>query len=103
MSVVQIIVVAAVAILLFAFLFGGVKTGGHVLGGYAVVLGIIAVYALSFGITALLVWGVVKCALLVGITSIGSWQVAFSWPLAGLVWLAYIFLHGIFSVTVNKS
>ena len=103
MNVVGIVVAISVAVILFAFLFGGVKVGGYVLGGYAVVLGIIAVYALSFGLTALLVWGIIKCMLLVGITSIGSWQVAFSWPLAGLIWLVYIFLHGIFSVTVHKN
>lgn len=103
MNIVSILVSVAVVILLFAFLFGGVKAGGYVLGGYAVILGVVAMYALSFGLTALLVWGIIKCLLLVGITSIGTWQVAFSWPLAGLVWLGYILLHGIFSVTVNKS
>ena len=77
--------------------------GGYILGGCAVILGVIAIYALSFGLTALLVWGIIKCTLLIGITSIGSWQVAFSWPLAGLIWLIYLFLHGIFSVTVNKN
>lgn len=62
----------------------------------AIVIGLLIGYAISFllnaGIVWLLCWGLKA----IGITVIGGWTVAFSWPLVLLFTVAYMILRGIF-------
>lgn len=99
-GIISVIVTVIVFILLIAGLIGGAEA---LVGAFMVVGSITLIYAISFGLTALIVWGIVKCALLVGFTTIGSWTIAFSWPLVGFVWLAMILLRSIFSISVRKN
>lgn len=99
-SIISVIVTVVVFILLIAGLIGGAE---GLVGTFIVVGSVALIYAISFGLTALVVWGIVKCALLVGFTTIGSWTIAFSWPLVGFVWLAMILLRSIFSISIRKN
>ena len=62
----------------------------------AIVIGLLIGYAISFllnaGIVWLLCWGLKA----IGITVIGGWTVAFSWPLVLLFTVVYMILRGIF-------
>lgn len=62
----------------------------------AIVIGLLIGYAISFllnaGIVWLLCWGLKA----IGITAIGGWTVAFSWPLVLLFTVVYMILRGIF-------
>ena len=51
---------------------------------------------------AALVWLICWGLKAVGITTIGSWTVAFSWPLVLIFTLVYMFLHGIFGSNSKK-
>jgi hypothetical protein len=63
----------------------------------AVLIGLLIGYAISFllnaGIVWLLCWGLKA----IGITAIGGWTVAFSWPLVLIFTVIYMILRGIFS------
>ena len=100
MNIIGIIIAIAVVVILCGFLFGGAEGGALAISGCAV---IILSLGLSFLIISGLVWCVCHFAIMAGFTSIGNWTVAFSWPLAAMVWFIYLILHGIFSVTVHKS
>lgn len=102
MNIIRIIIAVTVIVILLALLFKG-EIGEFIVGGYLAILAIIGIYALSFGIVSAIVWGICKCAKLIGLTSIGSWTIAFSWPLAGLVWLIYLLLHGTFSINIKDN
>jgi hypothetical protein len=62
----------------------------------AVLIGLLIGYAISFllnaGIVWLLCWGLKA----IGITAIGGWTVAFSWPLVLIFTVVYMILRGIF-------
>lgn len=75
---------------------------------WGVIFGVIGVILVSFAISflctaaivALLCWGLPA----IGITTIGTWTIAFSWKLVLIVSFVLGLLRGIFStkVTVNK-
>lgn len=64
---------------------------------------ILLIYAISFGITAGLVWLITWGLVKIGITTIFGWTVAFSWPLVIVVAAVIAILKGIFRVTVKKG
>ena len=100
----NIIISTIVAVVVIVLVIAGLVGGPEAIGGAFVVMGgVILIYAISFGFTALVVWGIIKCALLLGFTTIGSWTIAFSWPLVGFIWLALILFRSILSVSVKKS
>ena len=99
-SIISVVVAIFVIILLIAGLVGGVET---MAATFVIVGGVALIYVISFGLTALVVWGIVKCALLIGFTTIGTWTIAFSWPLVGFIWLALILLRSIFPTSVKKD
>lgn len=55
-------------------------------------------FLLNAGLVWLLCWGLKA----VGITTIGGWTVAFSWPLVLIFTVIYIILHGIFGGSSKK-
>lgn len=63
----------------------------------AIVIGLLIGYAISFLLNAGLVWLLCWGLKAIGITAIGGWTVAFSWPLVLLFTVVYMILHGIFS------
>lgn len=67
-----------------------------------IILLTLLIYAISFLCTAGLVW--LLCWLLpaIGIASIGSFVIVFSWKLALVVWLIIAILRSIFRVTVKS-
>ena len=72
--------------------------------GIAVVIGIIvASFAISFlvtaGLVAIICWGLP----LIGIATIGTWTVAFSWKLVVIVAVVMTLLRSIFSVSVKTN
>ena len=69
----------------------------------AVIGVILLVYAISFLITAGLVWVITWGLVKIGITAICGWTVAFSWPLVIIVAAVVAILRGIFSITVKKG
>ena len=62
----------------------------------AIVIGLLIGYAISFLLNAGLVWLLCWGLKAIGITTIGCWTVAFSWPLVLLFTVVYMILHGIF-------
>ena len=62
----------------------------------AILIGLLIGYAISFllnvGLVWLLCWGLKA----IGITAIGGWTVAFSWPLVLIFTVVYMILRGIF-------
>ena len=54
-------------------------------------------FLIDAGIVALLCWGLKA----IGITMIGSWTVAFSWPLVIIFWLVTAILGSIFKAKVE--
>lgn len=67
-----------------------------------IILLTLLIYAISFLCTAGVVW--LLCWLLpaIGIVSIGSFVIAFSWKLVLVVWLIVAILRSIFRVTVKS-
>lgn len=63
----------------------------------AIVIGLLIGYAISFLLNAGLVWLLCWGLKAIGITAIGGWTVAFSWPLVLLFTIVYMILRGIFS------
>ena len=68
----------------------------------AILFGLLIGSGLSFLSNAALVWLICWGLKAVGITTIGSWTVAFSWPLVLIFTLVYMFLHGIFGSNSKK-
>ena len=62
----------------------------------AILIGLLIGYAISFLLNAGLVWLLCWGLKAIGITAIGGWTVAFSWPLVLLFTVVYMILHGIF-------
>ena len=67
-----------------------------------VLLAIIAALALGFFIDAGIVWIICWGLNVIGIHSIGSWQVQFSWPLVIVVILISSLFGRFFRVNVDK-
>lgn len=64
---------------------------------------ILLTMAVSFLVMAGLVWIICWGLPLIGVTAIGSWTVAFSWPLALIVWIIYMIFRGIFSTSGKNN
>ena len=62
----------------------------------AIVIGLLIGYGISFLLNAGLVWLLCWGLKAIGITAIGGWTVAFSWPLVLLFTVVYMILRGIF-------
>ena len=62
----------------------------------AIVIGVIVGLALAFLINAGLVWVIVWALKGIGITAIGGWTVAFSWPLVILFTVIMIIVNSFF-------
>jgi len=63
----------------------------------------LVVLGISFLMEAGVVWLLCWVLNAIGIMTIGTVAVAFSWPLVLVVWLVSMLLRGIFKVTVNKG
>jgi len=64
---------------------------------------VLIILAVSFVAEGGVVWVLCWALKAVGITTIGSWTVAFSWPLVLIVWLVSWFLRSIFSKSREKG
>ena len=62
----------------------------------AILIGLLIGYAISFLLNAGLVWLLCWGLKAIGITAIGGWTVAFSWPLVLIFTDIYMILRGIF-------
>lgn len=62
----------------------------------AIVIGLLIGYAIGFLLNAGLVWLLCWGLKAIGITTIGGWTVAFSWPLVLIFTVIYMILRGIF-------
>ena len=67
----------------------------------AILIGLL-IYGTSFLINAGLVWLLCWGLKAIGITAIGGWTVAFSWPLVLIFTVVYVILHGIFGSSSKK-
>lgn len=63
----------------------------------AILIGLLIGCAIGFLLNAGLVWLLCWGLKAIGITAIGSWTVAFSWPLVLIFTVIYMILRGIFS------
>ena len=63
----------------------------------AILIGLLIGYAISFLLNAGLVWLLCWGLKAIGITAIGGWTVAISWPLVLIFTIVYIILHSVFS------
>ena len=68
----------------------------------AILIGLLVGGGISFLSNAALVWLICWGLKAVGITTIGSWTVAFSWPLVLIFTVIYMVLHGIFGGSSKK-
>ena len=62
----------------------------------AIVIGLLIGCAIGFLINAGLVWLLCWGLKAIGVTAIGGWTVAFSWPLVLIFTVIYMILRGIF-------
>lgn len=60
-------------------------------------------FGIAFLFNAATVWVIVTLLRAVGITMIGTWTVAFSWPLVLLFTIVVMVIRGIFSVKVTME
>lgn len=60
-------------------------------------------FGIAFLFNAATVWVIVTLLRAVGITMIGTWTVAFSWPLVLLFTIAIMVIRGIFSVKITME
>ena len=68
-----------------------------------VIFGLLVGFCLGFFINAAVVWIIIALLKAIGITMIGSWTVAFSWPLVLLFTIVVIVIRGIFSVKITME
>ena len=61
-----------------------------------VIIGLLIGFGLAFLINAATVWIIVTLLKAIGITMIGTWTVAFSWPLVLLFTIITMVIRGIF-------
>lgn len=67
----------------------------------AIIIGLLIGFGIALLINAATVWIIVALLKAIGITMIGSWTVAFSWPLVLLFTIVAMLIRGIFSVKVT--
>lgn len=67
----------------------------------AIIIGILIGFGVGFLINAATVWIIVALLKAIGITMIGTWTVAFSWPLVLLFTIVAMLIRGIFSIKVT--
>lgn len=68
-----------------------------------VIIGLLIGFGLAFLINAATVWIIVALLKAIGITMIGSWTVAFSWPLVLLFTVITMVIRGIFSIKITTE
>ena len=68
-----------------------------------VIIGLLIGFGLAFLINAVTVWIIVALLKAIGITMIGSWTVAFSWPLVLLFTIITMVIRGIFSIKITTE
>lgn len=68
-----------------------------------VIIGLLIGFGLAFLINAATVWIIVALLKAIGITMIGTWTVAFSWPLVLLFTIITVVIRGILSITITTE
>ena len=68
-----------------------------------VIAGLLIGFGLGFFINAVVVWIIVALLKAIGVTMIGTWTVAFSFPLVLLFTIITMVIKGIFSVTITTE
>ena len=68
-----------------------------------VIIGLLIGFGLAFLINAATVWIIVTLLKAIGITMIGTWTVAFSWPLVLLFTIITMVIRGILSITITTE
>lgn len=68
-----------------------------------VIIGLLIGFGLAFLINAATVWIIVTLLKAIGITMIGGWTVAFSWPLVLLFTIITMVIRGIFSIKITTE
>jgi hypothetical protein len=72
-----------------------------------VIISLLIGFGLAFGLTFLInaatVWIIVTLLKAIGVTMIGTWTVAFSWPLVLLFTIITVVIRGIFSITITTE
>jgi hypothetical protein len=72
-----------------------------------VIISLLIGFGLAFGLVFLInaatVWIIVTLLKAIGITMIGTWTVAFSWPLVLLFTIITVVIRGIFSITITTE
>lgn len=68
-----------------------------------VIIGLLIGFGLAFLINAATVWIIVALLKAIGITMIGTWTVAFSWPLVLLFTVITMVIRGILSITITTE
>ena len=68
-----------------------------------VIIGLLIGFGLAFLINAATVWIIVTLLKAIGVTMIGTWTVAFSWPLVLLFTIVTMIIRGILSVTITTE
>ena len=68
-----------------------------------VIIGLLIGFGLAFLINAATVWIIVALLKAIGITMIGTWTVAFSWPLVLLFTIITMVIRGILSITITTE
>ena len=68
-----------------------------------VIAGLLIGFGLGFFINAVVVWIIVALLKAIGITMIGTWTVAFSFPLVLLFTIITMVIKGIFSIKITTE
>lgn len=69
----------------------------------AIIIGLLIGLGFCFLINAATVWVIVTLLKAIGITMIGTWTVAFSWPLVLLFTIVTVLIRGILSITITTK
>ena len=68
-----------------------------------IIAGLLIGFGLGFFINAAVVWIIVALLKAIGVTMIGTWTVAFSWPLVLLFTIIIAVIKGIFSIKITTE
>ena len=68
-----------------------------------VIIGLLIGFGLAFLINAATVWIIVILLKAIGVTMIGTWTVAFSWPLVLLFTIITVVIRSILSITITTE
>lgn len=69
----------------------------------AIIIGFLIGFGIGFLINAAIVWAIVALLKAIGITMIGTWTVAFSWPLVLLFTIITILIRCLFSTKITMK